>query len=357
LVLRLLPFVALLFLIAAPASAQTRSRWLTVLSRRDVDVTTRLLESAISLIACATEASRCPEDPPASEVLWAQAAVRLELASARSPDDEDVRFLHAVAATRALPTGARLAELEAVIALLEAMRERAPSYAASHVAFELAILRTRAGDMAGAAAEYQRASLLHGLPPTPPSHTLAMWEVLLISWQTPMSPSSMFGNWAEVTMLAGDAARAVELFEAAMAAEPTASFSGALARWGLALARDRAGAHQAAVEMACAAIDVGLPHDVAMLERQRQLTRDRFGPFAALHDPDVFFEPHYEIRAYEGLGHECLAGRSSTPYGRRMQLLRAEHSWEAFAAEGGAESGWAQAAAAALSGVRAQLAL
>lgn len=353
--LRFGPLLALLLSVAVPARAQPPSGFRALAARRDTEVSARLLESAITLIACATEAARCPEDPPAPEVLWAQAAVRLERASARSPDDVDVRFLHAVAATRALPADASDAELEGVIALLEAMRARAPSHAASHVAFQLAILRTRAGDMAGAAAEYERASMVHGLPPTPPSHTLAMWEALLISWHTPLSPSSMFGNWAEVTMLAGDAARAVELFEAAMAAEPAASFSGALARWGLALARDRAGQHRAAVEMACAAIDVGLPHDVAMLERQRQVTRDRWGPFAALHDPDVFFEPHYEIRAYEALGHECLAGRSSSAEGRRMQLLRAERSWEAFAAEGGRESLWAEAARAALTVVQAEL--
>jgi hypothetical protein len=341
---------------ASSARAQAPSRWGALSSRRDAEVSARLLESAMALIACATEAARCPEDPPAPDVLWAQATVRLEHASARSPEDLDLRFLHAVSAARALAPDASVTELEVVIASFEAMRARAPGYATSHVAFQLAILRTRAGDMVGAAAEYQRASLVHGLPPTPPSHTLAMWEALLISWHTPITPSSMFGNWAEVTMLAGDAPRAVELFEAAVAAEPAASFSGALARWGLALARDRAGAHQAAVEMACAAIDVGLPHDVAMLERQRQLTRDRWGPFAALHDPDVFFEPHYEIRAYEALGHECLAGRSSTPEGRQMQLQRAARSWEAFAAEGGTDSVWAEAAIAASSGVRALLA-
>jgi hypothetical protein len=107
--------------------------------------------------------------------------------------------------------------------------------------------------------------------------------------------------------------------------------------------------------MACAAIDVGLPTEVASLEEERGATRARWGPFAALHDPGVFFEPRHEIRAYEALGHECLASRSASAEGRRMQLERARASWRFFLLEGGDEGRWAEPAHAALSALEREL--
>lgn len=353
--MRRLVVLAIVLGVTTPAAAQPDAGWARALRGDDGRLADRLIESAIALIACATEPPRCAEEPPPTPVLWAQAAFRLERATALRPDDADVRLLHAISAAQALGADASREDIERVIAVYDALRERAPDHAASQVATDLAVLRTRAGDMEGAAREYARADAMRGLGPTPYVYPLAMWEALVIQWHLTLRSEALYANWAEVTMLAGDAERAVDLYQRAMDTVPEASFSGALARWGLALARERMGAHQSAVEMACAAIDVGLPTEVASLEEERGATRARWGPFAALHDPGVFFEPRHEIRAYEALGHECLASRSASAEGRRMQLERARASWRFFLLEGGDEGRWAEPARAALSALEREL--
>lgn len=340
--------VVLVLAFAAPASAQ-RSAWADALHPRESALGQRLVESAIALIACATEPARCAEAPPAETVIWAQAALRLERAAVLVPEDPTLRLLHALSRDRALGPSPTAPELTEVIDLYLSLREAAPHYAEGHVAYALAILLTRVGRVAEAAREYERVAEVRSLNPTVFSHPLALWEIQLVSLHAAVPAEAIAGNWAEVTMLAGDAERAIELYQQAMDGTPRASFSGALARWGMALAQERAGAHEAAIEMACEAIDVGLPHDVAMLEPSRAATRARWGPFAALHDPDVFFEPRYEIRAYEALGHACLATRSASSEGRRIQLERARASWRFFLLEGGSEGPWAERAESALS--------
>ncbi|GEM_PF-1985517 len=336
--------LAVLLGVAAPASAQLRP-WAVALEPSEADWARRLVDEGLRRLECALDPVRCGDlDVPSRELALAQAAIRFERAAERLPGEPDLALLHAYARAGALGPHPGAGALAASVAAFEDLRARAPEHAAARVAFQLAILRTRMGDPEGAAREYAALDRLGALGLTPLGGPLERWELLLVDLHEPIAPASYLGNWAEVAMLAGDADAAVDLYRRALDAVPAASFSAALATWGRALAEERAGNHAAALTSACAAIALGLPDEHPALAARRAATRARWGPFAALHDEDVFFEPAYEVRAYEALGHECLAARSVTSEGRRLLFERARGSWRFFLMEGGADGRWAERA-------------
>lgn len=335
--------LAVLVLTCAPGPALAQeSPWARALAGDEERAARRLVEDGIRRMACAIEPSRCPEET-LREIAWQEAAARFERA-AEHLDDDDIRFLAAFTRTRGLPPHPDADSLAQCIALFEALREERPDYAPARVAFELALLRTRAGDMPGAVEEYGRVERARGLPSMPSASPLVGWELVLLDQHEPIPAQGFYGNWAEVSMLAGDAEAAAARYRRAIELAGASTFSGALATWGLALAEERMGDHVAALEAACAAIDIGLPDEYPALAAARAEVRARWGPFAALHDADVFFEPASEVRAYEALGHECLASRSASAEGRAAQRERARASWRYFLLEGGAEGPWAASA-------------
>lgn len=148
---------------------------------------------------------------------------------------------------------------------LEQLRATAPLFEAQEVAFQLALLATRAGELARAQAEYERA----------------------LAWLSDDDElATLLGNLAEVTMLSGDLPRALALYERAVVVGRDSAR--VLARWGLAVTLDRLGERELA------------------LREARRATREDRAPRAVLHQPGVFFSPPHELAYYEGLGQLAL---------------------------------------------------
>ncbi len=197
------------------------------------------------------------------------AITRFELARKLVPRDPEVLYLSAkaLALWERRGTGGRIEKRSReAIARFEELRDVDGSYEAYQVAFELGILHTLEGDPVSAADEYERAL------------SLRIDEG---------SPSTVLSNLAEVTMMASDLERAVELYERAIVAG--SGDESILSRWGLSVALDRLGEHSEAYAQA-----------------QRAITDDQ-RPLAALRQSGVFFVPFYEAYYYEGLGLFALA--------------------------------------------------
>lgn len=309
----------------------------------------RLFRHAMEHVACALDVDGCIPDVDSAmlgpEVEWEQALVRLDRALGYMPDDPDLLFFRALALARweRRERGVMVRRVPEATAAFERLRALHPEVAVGTVAFELALLRTRVRDYEGASAEYARGAEASTLAPAPPivpptRHPLSVIGSLFLG----PSPEQMAGNWAEVTMLAGDAEGAIERYLVAIDAERGNWPNAALARFGLALALDRSGAHDAALDAVRDALDVEAPRspDDPMSAPARTLI-GRFGSFAPLHAEGVFFEPECEIRAYEALGHEALSAQASAEEGRRARLESALGSWRAFLEEGGRDGLWA----------------
>ena len=181
----------------------------------------------------------------------------------------------------------RRRDAEAIDAF-ERLTHVAASFHAAEVAFQLGILHTRVHAFESAQADYARAL------------TLALDARDVATTQ---------GNLAEVTMLAGDPAAALPHYERALQLTP-AGRDYALLSLGLAVALDRLGEHDAALQKAAIAID----------SSGRSL--------AILHTAGVFFEPDYEVYYYEGLGNEALA--QLMPEARALSFESAAASYRAF---------------------------
>lgn len=336
--------------VAAPASAQGWDDYLAPDAIRGE----RLFARAMEHVACALRADECALDVDAllgPEVEWEQALVRLDRARRYLPGDPDVLFFRAIALARWERDGGGGIErrVPEAIAAFEELRALHPAVSPSFVAFELAILRTRQRDYAGAAAEYEAAAAAEMLPPVVPAifptsgaRTFNPSFYAVGLQFVPIPIQQTLGNWAEVTMLSGDADRAIELYERAVEAEGSNWPNGALARFGLALALDRSGAHDAALAATTEALDVEAPRESPDdLHLATRALVSRWGSFAPLHAEGVFFEPECEIRAYEALGHEALAAQASGVEGRHARLESALRSWRAFLTEGGRDGLWA----------------
>ncbi len=197
------------------------------------------------------------------------AITRFELARKLLPHDPEVLYMSAkaLAMWERRSAGGRIEKrTQEAIARFTELREVDPDFEAYQVAFELGVLYTLQGDPTRAAEAYQRALGLR---------------------VDEGSSSATLSNLAEVTMMAGDLERAVELYEQSLAeGSPTERV---LSRFGLAVALDRLG-----------------EHGEANAQAQRAIQEDQ-RPLGALRQSGVFFVPAYEAYYYEGLGLWALA--------------------------------------------------
>lgn len=232
------------------------------------------------------------------------AIARLESARQLAPTNPDALFALGYALERWERPGplwscvSQRRDAEA-IAVYELLRAEHPQYQASAISFELAILYTRTLQFDRAVKSYAEGAPL-ALDPSALAMTLA--------------------NWAEVTMLSGDVVNAVPLYERAVEAASDGR-AYLLPLWGLAVALDRLGEREAAME-----------------HLTRALRADN-SSMSVLHSNGVFFEPASEIHYYEALGHEALSRMPGVNV--QQALERALASWSSFFAEGGAQTRWA----------------
>jgi tetratricopeptide (TPR) repeat protein len=246
------------------------------------------------------------------------ALVRLRRAAQLDPDDADVQYaLGKVLMAWEQPGPAwtcssERRDQEASDVLL-ALRAHHPDFMPDVVAFDLAVVLTRRSQFAQAAQAYADAIAL-----------------ALDGEETAV----MRSNLAEVTMLSGDLEGAVAHYERALRAT-SGGRDYLLTLWGLAVALDRLGEHEAALAHARKAVDA------------------EGGRMQVLRSDGVFFEPEHEIHAYEGLGHEALAARSDAD--RALELAAAAASYRAFIDAAGDSAVFSTAARADLDQVEAAL--
>lgn len=281
-------------------------------------------------------------DPPA-HLLLDQALLRFERARRARPDDPQIAYLIAIALTRyerPAPDGGVEHRLDEAVAAWERVRAVDPTFQAARVAFELAALHMRRHEFHEARAEYEIA-LQNAVPSSVDLmhrfYLPAPFDQRLAALFTPLEPQSIYGNLAEAAMLTGDLDSARRYYRRA-ADDPSDPVSRCLALWGLALAADRSGALEEALEHAGRALRED-PVAAVQLARWQRLSQ-RHGPFAVLHLEFVFFEPRYEIHAYEALGHEALA-RTAEGSASVNELRAALTKWRYFLDGGGNASRWA----------------
>ena len=288
-------------------------------------------------------------------VLLEQALVRFERARRVLPDDPELAYYTAYALTRwERPARDGGTEYRADEAIVEWQRVRAldPEFFPDRVAYELAMLHMRRQEFERARAEYE-AALRTALPPTVQLedrfYLPATSERALAFLFSGLDRANVHGNLAEVTMLTGDLRSAITHYEAAI--EQTEDpFTRSLAEWGLALTLDRSGDSDAALEVAARALrgDPVPPDDPRFAALHRA-----HGAMSVLHLDFVFFEPVYELHAYEALGHEATARMDGGV--NRPALERALRSWRLFLAEGGTSSRFAGGARRHLERLEAEL--
>ena len=287
-----------------------------------------------------------------SYVILDDALRRFERARQVTPDDPELAYYTAIALgawRRGQPEEHRAEE---AIDAWHRVREIDRSFAPERVAYELAMLHMRRHEFELARGEYE-ASLRWALPPAVELadvfYPANMVERRLASLFDPIGPANVHGNLAEVTMLTGDVRAAAVHYRAAMemSADP---FTRALAQWGLALALDRDGDGDGALAIAERAIreDPVPPDHPSFMRVHRE-----HGAFAVLHLDFVFYEPPYEIHAYEAIGHEAYA--QMEPEERAAHLARAQRSWRLFLAGGGTASRFAARAREHLAQIESEL--
>lgn len=247
------------------------------------------------------------------------AIARLREAEQLAPDNPEV--LHALGVAlreweRPGPLDACRAQRrdEEAIAVFERLRQRHPQHRPATVAFDLAILYTRT-------LQFDRASQCYadGAP------------LEINTAQLPI----LFSNWAEVTMLAGHLMEAVRLYQRALDLSSERR-EYLLPLWGMAVALDRLGERDSALEHATRALHA------------------EGGSMAILHSDGVFFEPESEIHYYEGLGHEALSQLPGSD--TAAELEQAAQSWRAFFATGGERTPWTASARDNLTRIEAEIA-
>jgi tetratricopeptide (TPR) repeat protein len=221
------------------------------------------------------------------------ALLRLQRAIALDPDDPELaytfaRVLMAWESPGPLWTCTSERRDQQAAEVLRSLRTRHPDFMPEAVAFDLAVVQTRRELFAQAAEAYADAIAL----------TIDGAETAVIR-----------ANLAEVTMLAGDLEGAVAHYRHALK-QTSGGRDYLLALWGLAVALDRLGEHDAALEQARKAVDA------------------EGGHMQVLRSDGVFFEPEHEIHAYEGLGHEALAARPEAD--RSAELAAAAASYRAL---------------------------
>jgi tetratricopeptide (TPR) repeat protein len=141
-------------------------------------------------------------------------------------------------------------------------------------------------------------------------------------------------NLAEVTMLAGELEPAIDHYQRALKLA-SGGRDYLLPLWGLCVALDRLGEHEAALDNA-----------------EKAVTAEG-GHMQVLRSEGVFFEPEYEIFYYEALGHEALARRPDTPRG--PELAAAAADLRAFISASGDAGAFTPAARASLEHIESEL--
>lgn len=297
----------------------------------------RYLRQGLTRLVTASGRLDAATGDPARYVLLEQALLRFERARITLGDDPELAYYTAAALTaweRPARTGGTEHRTDEAIAAWQRLRATAPFMMPSRVAAELALLHMRRQEFDIARAEYERA-LEAAVPPAVRLmgrfYLPADSERALASLYGTTSLATLHANLGEVSMLAGDVTAAVESYESALR-HADAPVARTLALWGLALASDRSGDHEAALRHAARALrEDPIPSDDP---RFRDL-HERHGRFSVLHLGGVFFEPAYEIHAYEALGHEAAAAGVEDGARQRAAALR---SWRLFLAEGGTSS-------------------
>jgi tetratricopeptide (TPR) repeat protein len=201
-----------------------------------------------------------------------RALLQLTEADERAPEDPRTSYLRGLAFMR-WEEPADLSDCqvrrktEEAIAAFQHLQQSDSLFEASQVAFQLGLLFTREHAFEAAADSYRRAVAL-------------AFEA--------RDTANAQANLGEVTMLAGDPAGALEHYDEALKLVPGGR-DYALVAFGSAVALDRLGEHDAALQRASQAIEAA----------GRSLGWLRGG--------GVFFEPAYELDYYEALAHEALA--------------------------------------------------
>ena len=347
---RLLPALALTAALtltsATPAAAQGsgESGWAEIFSperrrgRRMTQLGLRKLTHAMGRLR--------PElgDEPRWLVLE-EALLRFERARRYLPDEPALAFYTAYALTRwerGTVEGGTEYRAEEAIAAWHRLRELAPGFMPERVAYELAMLHMRRQEFHEARDAYRAALANTAIEPVELFHRFyipAPTEESLGLLYGPLALDNIEANLAEVLMLTGEVREAIGYYRSAHDAT-SSPYSRTLAQWGLALAHDRAGDHAEALRWAARA----MREDPIAADPRFGAAVARHGSFAILHIEGVYFEPRYEIHAYEALGHEARATVSidADP----SHLPDALRSWRLFLTEGGVASRFATLARA-----------
>jgi len=199
------------------------------------------------------------------------------------------------------------------IEVYQMLRHIDPEYEADRVAFALGILFTRQRKYAQAIGEYKKAIAL----------SLDQEQAVIIH-----------SNLAEVVMLKGDLHSAVAYYERALSSSQQGR-DYLLALWGQAVALDRLG-----------------EHDSALDNVERAITMDG-GSMRVLRSDGVFFEPEHEFHYYQALGYEVLARLENSNV--KEALRNAEMAWTLFLEGAGEDSQWTPAARANLQRIQNKL--
>lgn len=239
-------------------------------------------------------------DPVAMQAAFENAIERLLRAQRHCRRDPEIAFVlgHAYSrlASHARSEAERFEAAGNSIAWLHRSLEIEPEYEPEEAWFYIAIARSHLHDFAGSAEAYHRS---------------------IAEWVDGRASPTTYSNLAEMTMLTGDLEGAVRWYQASIDAARRLGESTELAEWGLAVALDRLGEHDAAVGQAWRAMS------------QRAHTLD------ALSLPYVFFEPAHEKDWYLALGHLARAAHGA-PEGREEALDAAAIAWLRYVdADGG----------------------
>ncbi|MBN8616708.1 MAG: hypothetical protein J0L92_39360 [Deltaproteobacteria bacterium] len=309
-------------------------------ARRDARI---LVRQAVALLIEATHAE--PDGlEPSSQLQVERALDRLDRALVARRDDVELAFYRGIALSMFVheeASGRLERRTDEAIAEFERARALDPSYEPATIAWQLALLHTRAHRFDRASEEYDRARrgppARIGAPiavPTPQERSLQAFFV-------PPESGDIALNQAEVEMLGGELERARGHYREAVESSERGSARRALALFGQALAEERAGAHLEAIASAHEASTTWTPN---LLDAELQALVARHGPVAVLHHPGVSFEPRWERHAYEALAHEALAQRASDAEAAQAERARARRALRAFFAVGGNESPYADVA-------------